>query len=225
MALPAFFYTPDRLIKAAMRDAGRLQSGAEPTWEQMSDALDRLADLIIVFQTDGIKLQQNYIHQVTLVAGTAAYTITSPRALRAIEAWYVRTGGSRSPITLISQSEYYNLGNLTHAGVPVQFFPERTQLGVTARLWPVPNAAAVAGGSAYFLIQKEPTAPVELDETLAFAPEAFMALRWGLADELASGQHELIVSRCERKAREFKEKLEAWDVEDASTFFTYNSRG
>lgn len=223
MALPAFFYTPDRLIRQAMRDAGRLQFGEEPTWERLSDAMDRLADLIITFQTDGIKLQQNQIHQITLVAGTTAYSVTSPRALRALEGWYVRTDGSRTPLNLLSQTEYYNLGNLTQQGQPTAFFPERTTTGVTARLWLAPNATAAAGGSVYLLIQKEPTAPVEFDETLAFAPEAFMALRWGLADELSSGQHELIVARCERKAREFKERLEAWDVEDASTFFTYSA--
>jgi hypothetical protein len=58
-----------------------------------------------------------------------------------------------------------------------------------------------------------------VDETMNFPNEWRIALRWGLADELATGQPQAIMDRCERRAAMFKAALEDWDVEDAPTRF------
>ena len=46
----------------------------------------------------------------------------------------------------------------------------------------------------------------------------------GLADELATGQPQPIMQRCEAKANQYRQALEDWDVEDASTSFAPDQR-
>ena len=65
----------------------------------------------------------------------------------------------------------------------------------------------------------------KLDADIAFPVEWFQALRWGLADELCSGQPQLIMERCERKAMMYRDLLEDWDVEDTSTRVTPDMSG
>ena len=58
-----------------------------------------------------------------------------------------------------------------------------------------------------------------------FPIEWRIALRWGLADELATGQPQSIMDRCQQRAISYRTMLEDWDVEDAPTRFTPDSRG
>jgi hypothetical protein len=225
MALPSFFHTPGRIIRLALKDAGRLQAGADPSAEVLSEALGRLADLINTYQTQGLKLWLNSILEVTLTAGTAAYTLGPSGAfiptkpLRAPEAWYVTTDGNRRPLNPLALRDYYALGNLTTTGAINSYLADKQQSNLIVHLWPVPDSATASGGSVELLIQQQAVAPSNLDESIAFPVEWYMALRWGLADDLATGQPAVIMDRCERKAREYRRLLEDWDVEDASVQF------
>ena len=223
MALPDYFHTAERIIRQALRDAGRLQFGSDPTPEQYEDARDRLADMVHFFQTQGIKLWLNYKRTITLEVSTASYNLSSPRELRVLGGWYVRTDGHRLPLDPGSWQGYNALGDLTQEGQPVTYFVDKQQERGVVYFWPVPDSSAVANGSVELLVQTQVTAPVELDDELNFPIEWYLALRWGLADDLASGQSVQIMERCERKAKEFREKLEDWDVEDAPTQFTPNT--
>lgn len=225
MSLPTHFHTPGRLIRLALKDAGRLQTGADPSAEVLADAMGRLADLINTYQTQGLKLWLNSILEVPLVAGTAAYTlgpagaIISTKPLRAPEGWYVSTAGNRRPLNPLALRDYYALGNLTTTGTINAYLVDKQQANLVVRFWPVPDATTAAGGAVELLLQQQATAPSSLDETIAFPVEWYLALRWGLADELATGQPAVIMDRCERKAREYRRLLEDWDVEDASVTF------
>jgi hypothetical protein len=219
MALPDSFHTADRIIRQALRDSGRLQFGANPTPEQLEDARDRLADLIYSFQTEGIKLWLNSIRTLTLVAGTATYDLDGPRELRATGGWYVLNTGNRRPINQESYETFYRLGDLTQQGNPVSYFIDKQQTKAVCHLWLIPDASAASLGTVELLVQTQPVVPVELDDDLGFPVEWYMALRWGLADDLATGQPESIMNRCEKKAAEHKSRLEDWDVEDADVRF------
>lgn len=219
MALPDYFHTADRIIRQAMRDAGRLQFGADPNPEQYEDARDRLADLIHSFQVDGIKLWLNSIRTLTLVASQASYNLSTPRELRVVGGWYVRSDDHRQPLNPESWESYHNLGILTQEGTPIAYFVDKQQTLAVVHLWPVPDATATSQGSVELIVQTEPTAPVELSDEMGFPIEWYMALRWGLADELSSGQPVPIMERNEKRAGHYKAKLEDWDVEDAPTRF------
>jgi len=66
---------------------------------------------------------------------------------------------------------------------------------------------------------------ISVTETMNFPIEWRIALRWGLADELATGQPQAIMDRCQGRALAYRTMLEDWDVEDASTRFTADTRG
>jgi hypothetical protein len=59
---------------------------------------------------------------------------------------------------------------------------------------------------------------------MQFPPEWRMAARWGLAADLATGQPQTVIERCEAKAAMYLETLENWDVEDAPTQFQADPR-
>ena len=89
--------------------------------------------------------------------------------------------------------------------------------------WLTPDTAA-ANGTAHLLTQKRINNAVSLTEDIMFPIEWSMGLRWGLADDLATGQPAAIMQRCEAKAKAYREALEDWDVEDAPTTFTPDQR-
>lgn len=224
MTAPANLNTADRLIRQALKDCGRLQTGATPSGEVYADALARMYDLINTWQTQGLKLWLNVLQDVTLTAGTATYvlgpagSILALKPLRALEGWYVRPDGSRYPLNVMSWNDYYRLGNLTSQGAINSYFVDKQTANVVVHFWQVPDATS-ATGTCSLLLQRQAVSPTELDENVALPIEWYQALRWGLADEMASGQPQLIMERCERKANQFRSALEDWDVEDAPTKF------
>ena len=90
-------------------------------------------------------------------------------------------------------------------------------------LWQTPDAEA-ATGTVHLIMQRQATELINLTDDLDFPQEWFIALHWGLADEISTGMPKAVQDRCERRAKELFEALEAWDVEDASTMFTPDSR-
>lgn len=228
MTTPVSLNTPDGVIRKALKDAGRLQTGDTPSGEVFADALSRLGDIINTAQTQGLKLWLNAIRILTLTAGTAAYTLgpsgatVTVKPLRVLGGWYVSNSGARRPLTPLSWEGYCGLGNLTSSGAVNSYFVDKQRLNLSVRLWQVPDATA-ATGTVELLCQEQATAPISLDETIAFPVEWYMFLRWALADELATGQPALIMERCERKAQMYCKMLEDWDVEDAPTMFQPNT--
>ena len=219
MPMPSFFHTPDRLIRQALKDAGRLQLGSTPSGEVLSDSLNRLADIIYMLQTQGLKLWLNSIESFPTVAAQASYTFgpaddpASDKRMRVLEGWRLGDSDERTPLTPYSWNEYYNLGNLTTSGPPNSYFVDKQQLNLVVKLWPVPDDVYTIE----LLVQRQTAVPSTLSEDIGFPTEWYMALRWSLADDLATGQPALIMERCERKAKEAVRALENWDVEDAST--------
>lgn len=223
MTAPADLYTPDRLIRQALRDCGRLQYGSTPPSEAVDDALTRLTDIINTWQTQGLKLWLNAISTLTLVEDEATYTLgpdATPATIkpsRVLAGWFVDSDDKRRPLgTPLSWTDYYNLGDLTTSGSVTSYFVDKQALNIVVKLWSPPDATA-ATGTVELLVQGAATAWTEVDEDVAFPVEWFQALRWALADELCSGQPQLIMERCERKAIMYRQLLEDWDVEDAST--------
>ena len=140
MTAPVDLYTPDRLIRQALRDCGRLQYGSSPPSEAVDDALTRLTDIINTWQTQGLKLWLNSTVSITLVAGTSSYTIgpaASPATLkpaRILAGWYVASTGARRPLTPLSWTDYHSLGNLTSSGAVNSYFVDKQQLNLVIRI-------------------------------------------------------------------------------------------
>lgn len=229
MTAPANFSTPQRIIRDAMGDAGLLMDGADPNSEQFANYGNRLKDVINTWQTQGLKLWTQVDQAVTLIAGQAAYTfkpsgdVNMVKPLRALQGYYLSSASGKTPIYPISRDEYMTLSTNTEQGAISQFFVDKLRAQLTVYFWLVPDATA-ATGTAHLLLQQQIANFTGLTDTLDFPIEWYMALRWGLADDICTGQPEAIMTRCAVKAAAFRAALEDWDVEDASTRFQPDSR-
>jgi hypothetical protein len=106
------------------------------------------------------------------------------------------------------------LSTVTEEGAISQYFVDKQAANLVVYFWLTPDTTA-ATGTAHLLIPRQITNFTGLTDTLNFPQEWFMGLRWGLADELAVGQPESIMQRCQQRAMTYRAMLEDWDIEDA----------
>lgn len=230
MTTPASFNSPARLIEYAMQDAGLLQRGQAPDSQHYADYGNRLLDLINLWQTQGLKLWLQRDLSIPLTAGTASYSlsptgsIVMTKPMRVLQAFSQNTSGTRRPLTIISRDEYSRLSSITQQGAINSVFIDKQQLALVCNFWLVPDATA-ALEVAHVILQYQVTNFTNLTEGVEFPQEWFLALRWGLADDICGGQSVKIMERCSNRANTFRTALEDWDVEDAPTFFQADSRG
>lgn len=234
MTTPAI-NTPIAIIIDAYQDAGILPEESEASPEQLAKGMRRLRDLINTWQTQGIKLWLNVDTAVPLVAGQATYTLSPTgsvvmtKPLRVLEGYYLYTATNvRRPLSVLSWNEYLALGQAgvltSNQGPITQYFVDKQQTTLSVTFWLCPDSNEASLGVAHLLLQTQATNPISLTETMNFPEEWRMALRWGLAAELCTGQPEAIINRCEGKAQFYRNMLEDWDVEDASTKFQPDPR-
>lgn len=217
------------IISDAMHDAGLLRTGTEPNSEQLATYLRRLCDLVNYYQTQGIKLFLLQEITVTLVDGTNSYTLnptvgTYPsKHLRVEQGRIEQPDGTYRPINALSWHEWNNLPQ-NNEGAVTGYLVDKQATSLNVKVWNTPDAAE-ALNTAVFLVRTQVDNPINLETNVAFPQEWRMALRWGLADDISTGQPEAIMNRCQGKARFYREALEDWDVEDAQTTFAPDMRG
>lgn len=223
--------TPYGVILDAYLDAGLLQTGDDPSSEQIATGMRRLRDLINVEQTQGLKLWVNVDTAVPLVAAQATYTLAPggdvdmTKPLRVLQAYYAddNTPANRRPLIAMSWNEYLNLGQVAQQGAINSYFVNKQAASLIVTFWPTPSTEA-ATGTAHLLLQVQITNPTTLTETMQFPTEWRMFLHWGLAAEVCTGQPQSVIQRCEQKAALYRRALEDWDVEDAATLFQPDPR-
>ena len=222
--------TPASIIKDAYMDAGIIQQGDTPNSEQIVDGMTRLTDVINFEQTQGLKLWLNVDTTVPLVANTGTYTfsptgtVVMPKPPRAIEAYYKDVNGIRRPLVPLSWDDYIRLSQVNQTGQINSYFVNKKQSELSVFFWLIPDATA-ATGEAHLLLQTQVTNFISVTEEMNFPIEWRMFLRWALADELATGQPQAIMDRCQQRCERYRQMLEDWDVEDASTSFAPDQRG
>lgn len=229
MTSPANFNTPDRIIRTAMIEAKLLQTGDDPSSEQYAEYMPRLCDLINTWQTDGLRLWLNFDQSVTLVAGDSSYRfsptgdIVMAKPLRVIDGYYLDSSNNRRPLYSMGRLEYDRLSNVTNQGAVNSYFVDKKDTYLDVFFWLTPDATA-ATGTAHVILQQQVTNFTALTDTMNFPVEWYLALIWGLADEICGGQPQAIMTRCANRAAFYKDKLDNWDVEDASTSFQPDQR-
>jgi len=222
--------TPLVIISDAYFDAGLLQEGQLPNSEQIVTGMRKLTDIINLWQTQGLKLWLLRDLPITLQAGLGTYTLgpigTTPmvKPLRVIECYYEDAKHIRRPLNPMSWNDYVRLSQVNQRGQINSYFVDKQQTQLSIFFWLIPDGQA-AGGQAHVVIQQQVANFISVTETMNFPVEWRIALRWGLADELATGQPQAIMDRCQQRAQAYRVMLEDWDVEDASTRFQPDSRG
>lgn len=227
MTTPINFNSAYRCICLAYQNAGKLAEGQEPNSEQIATAMNRFNDMINLWMTQGLKLWTNTVIQVTLVGGTALYNGVSlgvTRNLRVLQGFLTDTSGNRTPLTPLSWDEYQRLANITTQGPPNSYFVDKQPTQLNVSFWNTPDALSASTYVANLVVQQQITNVTGILDTLNFAQEWFIALQWGLAAELCTGQPQQVIDRCDAKSTLYRSMLENWDVEDTGTFFTPDQR-
>lgn len=230
MTSPAYFNSAARLIEYAMRDAGLLAKGQQPKSSDYAEHLNRLNDMVNAWQTQGIKLFLLQDISVTPVAGTQTYTmsptgnVVMTKPMRVVDAYYLDSANNSRPLTSLAWLDWTRLSNRSTSGATNQYFVDKQPTAVIIKVFPVPDTAT-ATGTFHFITQTQATNFVSITDTSAFPAEWAMALRWGLADEICSGQSVAIMNRCAQRATMYKGILEDWDTEDVPIRFSPNTQG
>lgn len=213
--------TPFRIIRFAMQDAGLIPVGQAPNSEDLSDYLSRLNEMVNLWQTQGLKLWLNEDVPVTLLPSVPTYSLGTAgvKPLRVIQGYYLDSSNNRRVISPLSRDEYTRLSNVSQEGQINSYFVDKQQNTLDVTFWLTPDANA-ATGTAHLILQQPVENQIALDETVNFPQEWSIALHWGLAAELATGQPQAVINRCEAKALQYRTLLEDWDVEDTDTRFT-----
>lgn len=226
--------TPKNIIDTAMRHAGKLSEGAVPTSEQYGMYLGDLQRMVNLWQTQGLKLWLQTDLSVTLTAGKGGQgnpyslspggDVNMTKPLRVEQGYFLESAGNRRPLFPLSWEEWLSMSVTTQTGPISQYFIDKQPTQLLVYFWLVPDATA-ALGTAHLMVQQQVVNPINLTETTNFPAEWGIALVWGLADEICSGQPQTIMDRCQGKAAVYKAELEDWDVEDAPTTFEPDIRG
>lgn len=230
MTTPVNFNSPDRIIRMALKDAGFLQEGEDPSSETFADCINRLNDILNFEQTQGLKLWLQYDLTIPLVAGQAVYTIGPGGNINMVkptrildDGYYLDSSNNRRNLIMLSRDEYMSLSNPTGQGAVTSYFPQKNRTSIDLTLWLIPDSTA-ATGTVHVLIQQQVDNLVSVTDSLTFPLEWFMFLRWALAADISVGQPEAVLARCKEYAESYRRALEDWDVEDASTRFTPDTR-
>lgn len=223
--------TPEYIVTQAMRNAGLLQAGSIPDSFVFADYMNRLNDMFSLWQTQGLKLWLDEDIILPLVVGQELYTIgpsgdvVRTKPLRVKQGYYIEASStSRRPLDPpLSRQEYKMLSNPTELGEPQQYYVDKQQTSLNIYIWQSPSAQAVLG-EVHLIIANQIRNVVSLTETVNFPEEWSMALHWGLADDICTGQPESIQKKCFANSERYRQLLESWDVEDADTQFQPDER-
>lgn len=225
----AVYNSVDRLVRMAMFDAGLIEEGSDPNPDQQGNYVQRLLDMIQIWQLEGCKLFLMQDVVLPLVLNQSVYTIgpgspninmTKPQRVEGAY-WVDAQGTSKRDIFRVERYDWDRMPPAQQNGTVTQFYEDRQISSITIYLWNKPGSYDVAG-ALHLVIRSAGVggiASIADAVTLHFPIEWAMALRWGLAADIATGQPDTIVQRCERMAAYYKGILENFDVEEGGVTF------
>lgn len=146
----ALDYQRDQLIRMSYQLTGLLEAGREPSAADLSMASDFMNLELMSLQADGVILRTIERATLTLVAGTAEYTLPSDTIdvqLGPNDQFgsIIPASGGETMVMAMTRAEWLDLSDKSSntTGRPTRAYLER-QATVTATLWPVPDASAVS---------------------------------------------------------------------------------
>ena len=229
--------TRNDIIQASLRLLGVLEEGSVPNATAIENASMVLNLLIKDWMTDGIKLWTVNEIILPLVDNQTQYTmgedssndLVTAKPLRIIQAILRNNSVNPTidmPMTIISEQEYNILGSKKSQGnVNTVMYKPYVNHGILS-VFLTPNQQVAEDYTLHLNVQRPIQDITSSNQTFDFPQEWYQALRWGLASELAA-DYGLDLNRAGlviQRAESYKQRLMAWDVENASTFFQPDAR-
>ena len=233
--------TRDQLIAAALRKLGVLEVTDTPDATTLAVCAVSLNLLVKQFATDGLKLWKNTEIKIPLTASQTVYTLggsgstlmydvqnsnalTTDKPLKAIQGWYRNIQSTPyidTPCLILSKQEYNILGSKYSTGATNSFFYDVKQTYGLLYLYLTPDLN-VQTNSEFHLVVQMPMQDLNTSSDIPdFPNEWYNCLVWNLADQLAIEYGVPLGYRQEiaQRALMYKEQMNDFDVDYASTFF------
>jgi len=219
------------ILNGAAQNAGIIGVGQGLDSESLADYLSRYNDLINLWQTQGLKLWTWQDLSITMTLGNGVYKLGPGQNVPMIKPLEVResyvlvtSGGTKRPVRVISWEEWSRLSQINQQGQVNQIFVDHQRDYLTVNTWQLPDASEIQN-TLHLVIRGQVGNAVSLLDTIDFPVEWILGLKWGLADEVCTGQPSAIVDRCAKRAQMYRDALEAWDTEDVPITFSPDPQG
>ena len=195
--------TYNALITDALLDieAGTLGQNAHA--EAMTHGVRHTNRLLKKWQGLGYFASAVTAQSVTLVAATAAHTLSPVRPFRILHAQYKSAAGIETPMIRMSRQEYDELPDKTVTGIPTQFMWDRQKESALFYVWPL--KAAVTTETIEITYEREFEDIAADTDTVDLPVEGYDALVLSIAERLApaygSEQRKLTIKMDAKQAR------------------------
>jgi hypothetical protein len=235
--------TRDQIIIAALRKCGVVEPGDTSATIDANIIANTAVILNVMLKqwmTDGIKLWTYTEYVLPLVVSKTSYVIgpsgpdlTADKPLRLIQGNALTFARNISvspyidtPMQILSRQEYLSLGSKFSLGMTNSVYLDVQTTTSTLYVYQTPDTPTSTNYELHFTAQRPIYDITEATDTPDFPNEWMNALIWGLADQLAIENDVPLNHRQEIMARAtmYKEKIEGWDTEAASTYFAPDYR-
>lgn len=238
--------TRDQVISLALRKLGVLEIGDTPDSAAIANANMSLNLLIKQMSTEGLKIWKTSELIIPLVANQTSYilggasstlmydsqnpeTPITDRPLKVIQGWYRNlqvTPNIDTPFMVVSKNEYNTLGSKFSTGTANTVFYDTKSLNGILYVFLTPDANAATNLELHLVAQMPLNDMTAADQLPDFPNEWMNTLVWNLADQLSLEYGVPMNTRQEinQRAATYRQLLNDWDVEVASTFFAPDFR-
>lgn len=197
-------------------EAGTLGQTAEAT--AMAHGIRHLNRLMKSWQSQGYLQSLVSQQSLTLVADTAAHTMSPVRPAKILNVRYKDSSGTELPMNEMSRQEYDELPIKTSQGIPTNFYYDKQKEAAVINFWPV--IASVTTETAEITYEREYEDISDEDDTIDIPVEAYDAVILHLGKRLTH-----TYGSAERKMAiraDAKEAFDCWlasDVESIVRFY------
>ena len=177
--------TANSIIKRAMRLSGNIEVGESLDASESADGLEALNAMLDSWSNDQMFVYALTLDAITLVPGTASYTIgptgttVSVRPVEVDQSTYLNIGGISYPLMLLTTDQYSDIAlKLLDTAIPQALWVNPTYPDTTLTLYPVPNVT----GTLNVWSLKQLPAFTSLTTALALPPGTEDAIVMSLAE-------------------------------------------
>lgn len=231
--------TRDQIILTALRKCGVVEPGdtsATIDPNVISNCAQALNLMVKQWMTYGIKLWTVTEYSLPLTTNKASYVIapsggdfTADKPVKLIQAFLRNNAVSPAvdiPMQILSKQEYNWLGSKFSTGTTNSIFMDIGVTSSTVYVFLTPDVITSTNYTLHLVVQRPISDLINSTDVPDFPNEWMQALVWGLADQLALEYGLPMNHRQEitMKAEKYRNDLEDWDTEYASTLFIPDMR-
>lgn len=219
-ATTTFTMSVTQMITRAFNILGKGDEGEDISTRMYNDGLECMNLLVKTWQAQN-HLWTRTEGSLALVAGQAAYALSSPQPIRVL-AVRRRTSSIDTPLGQLSREEYFDQPNKTlNPSTPVSFYFDPQVSSGTLYLWPAPSTEFVSASTVTMTYLRRLADFVTSSDNLDAPQEWLQTIIWNLANDLET-QYPVndprLAVKIERKAATLYQALTGWDQEPASLY-------